>query len=173
MLSLLSDEKKNEKGGIEIVGGGEWFHWPLDCVSNIFRVCSGERLSLCSLHLSRVLVVQSSPACEQLLAVSIKPHSSGDERAPSTMPDYWAIFATEREPVMHLKRVKMDNAGIKSLNFRGLERQHCFLGPQTSGAFQHHGKRHGKSTPGQRLPNFLCHVNSWQSSNDESQFDDI
>lgn len=52
MLSLLSDEKKKEKGGDKERGvtrrrEGERFHWPLECVS-IFRVCSGESLSLCS-----------------------------------------------------------------------------------------------------------------------------
>lgn len=36
-------ERERQEGG-----RGECFHWPLECVSNIFRVCSGKSLSLCA-----------------------------------------------------------------------------------------------------------------------------
>lgn len=116
-------------------GRGACFYWPLECVSNIFRVCSGKSLSLCA----------SAPSfCVRVAAGSQHPAALLRKRAPVTLPT--PSYNLQTSAFQYCirsgpKKEKKHNAGIKSLNLRGLERQRCFRAPKQSSAVQHRGQQ--------------------------------
>ena len=149
-------KKKKERRGVDGRWWGVWFHWPLECVSNIFRVCSGASLSSCSSHLSRLLCAAVGAAADEMPAASAEPHYTGEEvrgrgeeeEEEERRRGLRILHRTEpylQTSVLRCcirsgpKKKKSDNAGDQVIKLQGPGEAALFQGPETSGAAQHHG----------------------------------
>lgn len=118
-------------------------------MSNIFRVCSGKSFSLCA----------SAPSfCVRVAAGSQHPAALLPRRGLQLLYTHRAAFCRQaRSSTASEAGQKMDNAGIKSLNFRGLESQRCLRAPkQKTARFSTTDSVMAKVSPPPKL--FLFHV---------------
>lgn len=155
-------KRKNKKRRKEGRGErGEWLHRSLDVWVPSFE-SAVERVSLSPLVVPRIcpeFCVQSSAcrgySCWQSLTSRTSPARS--EALQMTRPSW--ICRRQCSSAASVAGQKWDNAGTKSLNFRGLGKKASFVGPQTScvqlrpapwTATQHN------CDAWHRLPNFSC-----------------
>lgn len=115
-------------------------------MSNIFRVCSGKSLSLCA----------SSPSfCVRVAAGTQHPAALLRKRDPVTLPTpSYNLQTSAFQYCIRSGPKKKDNAGIKSLNFRGPGEAALFQGPKTKQRGS--APRTAEVPPGQGHPNFSC-----------------
>lgn len=113
-VNVCPRRKKKRGGGgrykreRERRGEGEWFHWPLECASNIFRVCSGEKpLLACICPGLCVQRVPPLPAARCRQSASCQEREEGGGAPVTSAPEPQLHFADERVPaVLHPKRAK-------------------------------------------------------------------
>lgn len=135
----VTEREREWRGG----GRGECFHWPLECVSNIFQVCSGKSLSLCA----------SAPSfCVRVAAGTQHPAALLRKRDPVTLPtpSYNLQTSAFQYCIRSGPKKKKGQCRDQVVKLQGARRGSVVSGPQNKAA--RFSTADSRSTPGAGAP---------------------